>query len=921
MRLSLILYLFLYLQTANTGLLYGQVRHTVWGCVTDSIDRTPLAFASVSLTGQQQELYGTSAGTDGKFRIQGVSEGEYRLTVSYIGYRATSYQLKIYSDRPINVSLAPVSTDLTEVVVTASESKGITSASEISRTAMEHLQPTSFADLLALLPGGSTSVPKMNTATTIRLREAGNSNSDYDVSALGTSFVIDGMPLNTDADMQAVSSDLTSSFASRNSVNAGVDMRRISTDNIERVEIIRGIPSVQYGNLTSGAVIIERKLQATPVEARFKADQYGKLFSVSKGVDFAGKDLTLTADGGFLDSHSDPRNSLENYKRINASVRLDKKWHTDRGNLFRIKLNTDYTGSLDQVKTDPDILTQPEDNYRSSYHSAAVSGVFRWDLPENYLLKNIRLNTSVSASFDRIERSRFVGLDRDRVVPVNTEPGAHDAEILPYKYTAFLTVDGKPVTAFSQLQTHWEWKGHRLLAGASWKYAVNFGNGQVYDPTRPLNPTQSTRPRAYKDIPASSQVAFFLEDRYSWSMGKHRIEAEAGVRATVLTSVDERYTMHGKWYPDPRLNLRWNLPGWKTLAGKLNVNLSAGIGMLTKMPTLIQLYPERIYKDMVQLNYYHSNPEYKRINLYTYVIDPTNFQLEPARNIKWEVRLGASLNGHNFSVTYFNERMNSGFRTTGICQPYTYRKYDASAINASELTGPPSVDNLPYVNDTILGMYSQTTNGSRIHKRGVEFQLSTRRFERIHTRFTINGAWYRTVYENSQPVFNNSTTKVIGNVAVNDKYMGFYLSEDKTIKDLANTNFIVDTYLAPIGLKLSATVECMWYARSITAEREGYPVAYMDVSGNLKPFTEADADDLYKQYLIRKYNSGMFEPYVTPFYGYINFKATKDFGKHISVSIFADKLIDYVPDYERNGITVRRTATAPYFGMEMNIKL
>lgn len=33
-------------------------------------------------------------------------------------------------------------------------------------------------------------------------------------------------------------------------LNSGVDMRMISTDDIESVEIIRGIPSVEYSNLT-----------------------------------------------------------------------------------------------------------------------------------------------------------------------------------------------------------------------------------------------------------------------------------------------------------------------------------------------------------------------------------------------------------------------------------------------------------------------------------------------------------------------------------------------------------------------------------------------------------------------------------------------------------------------------------------------
>ena len=61
-------------------------------------------------------------------------------------------------------------------------------------------------------------------------------------------------------------------------------MRSISTDDIESVEIVRGIPSAEYGNLTSGLVNIKRIRKSTPFTARFKADEYSKLFSVGKGI-------------------------------------------------------------------------------------------------------------------------------------------------------------------------------------------------------------------------------------------------------------------------------------------------------------------------------------------------------------------------------------------------------------------------------------------------------------------------------------------------------------------------------------------------------------------------------------------------------------------------------------------------------------
>ena len=57
---------------------------------------------------------------------------------------------------------------LNEVVVTASESKRATSASIVDRTAMKHLQPSSFSDLMELVPGGKSADPQMGQANLIR---------------------------------------------------------------------------------------------------------------------------------------------------------------------------------------------------------------------------------------------------------------------------------------------------------------------------------------------------------------------------------------------------------------------------------------------------------------------------------------------------------------------------------------------------------------------------------------------------------------------------------------------------------------------------------------------------------------------------------------------------------------------------------
>ena len=893
--------------------------------IIDASNNTPLPLATVRLKSATGDFWGSIADENGVVVFPTVKEGTYEVSVTYIGYEDQLKKILINKTSNIEFFLHPSSTVLKEVVVTASESKGITSASKIDRTAMEHLQPSSFTDILALLPGGSTKTPDMSGPNTIRLREAAISSSDYNTSSLGTQFVIDGTPINTDANMQRVRTEITQGFEDKTSVNTGVDMRTISTDNIESVEIIRGIPSVEYGDLTSGLVVIKRKLKETPIEARFKADQYSSLFSVGKGLEFKDKDLTLAADAGFLDSHNDPRDKMSNYKRINFSVRLQKNWRNENGDQFRLNSSADYAGNIDASKNDPEILTQPEDKFKSTFHSVKWQNTFKWTSATDGAFRDLTANFTASTSKDKISRTRFVQLDRDRVAPTNMEPGVHDGVFLPYQYTAHHVVDGQPLNLYANVKADFkldcgDWK-NRLVTGGTWTYAKNLGDGEVYDLSRPLNPlASSARPRKYSDIPASEQLSFYVEDKMHYPVGNHSLDIQAGVRGNMLLNLDSKYHIKGKMYLDPRANIQWKFPGISLGKKELVFNIAGGVGGLTKMPTLIHLYPNDIYMDFVQLNYWNQNPELKRINMLTYVINPTNYDLKPARNFKWEIRLGAEFDKNEFSVTYFRERMSSGFRSLSTYAPYQYREYNTRGINGSELTAPPSLDNLPYKDQTILDGYGYYGNGSRTYKEGVEFQLSTKRFDVINTRLTINGAWFKTTYQNSLPVYK-SVTKVIGNTSVSNLFMGLYENDDNYVNERFNTNFIIDTWLSKIGVKLSETIECSWFQNRTNGRISGTPIAYMDLSGKLQPYTEADMHDLYKQHLIIQYNDAAFNKTKNPFFMYVNFKATKDFGKHISVSLFADRILDYVPDYESNGLEVRRTALSPYFGMELNLRL
>ncbi len=902
------------------------------GSVHDSATGEAIAYATVTLS---PGGYAVSTDVGGRYSLR-AKKGNYTLTVSYVGYEKHTQSVALRGNATVNVTLSENSKLLDEVVVTAKETTGLTSSSRIDREAMTHLQPTSFTDLLELLPGNISHTPNMGSVNTIQLRETGTmgatggktDNPDYNISSLGTLFMVDGAPINGDANMQNVpgsSADATSPEFKRDMTNKGVDMRTISTDNIESVEIVRGIPSAEYGNLTSGMVNIRRIRKATPLTARFKADQYSKLMSVGKGFYLGKTDHIMNVDGGFLDSKVDPRNTLENYKRVNVSTRFNLKFLSPKLETQWIT-GVDYTGSFDNSKTDPDLSYGKINEYKSRYNRINYTSNLTFTFPELTWLHLLNLNASVSYQTDRLERRKQVAPQRASIAPTTLDEGVHDGQYLLGEYIADYVSDGKPMNLFVKLKGEGMWMKGKVKndykVGMEWTLSKNYGNGQVYDLTRPLSASWSTRPRAYKDIPSLSVLSAYAEDNLTAPLGNTRLELQLGVRTIQLLHLDRHYDMHGRVYFDPRLNGKLTLPEFRVGQRTVKWYVAGGYGLTTKMPTIDYLYPQVSYSDFIQLNYYDilKPLENSRISLRTYINSRENHRLKPAVNHKWEVRLGASIGKNTLQVTYFQEKMRSGFRYSAVYAPYDYVRYDASGVVPEQLVAPPVLDDLPMTPVRELSGYSQVDNGSRLDKQGVEFVFNTARWQPLATALTVTGAWFRSTYTNSRMLYQ-TVNDVVGNEAVSHNYVGYYDCNDGRVNEQFNTNFMFDTQIKRWGLIFSTSVQCMWYVTSKKMWQNGVPDYYLDVAdGELHPYTTAAQTDPMLQFLVKTYNDDSYKRQTTPIAMYINLKATKEIGKHLKIAVFANRLLDYLPDYKSNGLMVRRV-TDPYFGMELNFSL
>ena len=100
---------------------------------------------------------------------------------------------KVEKDLTINVQLVPTSLALKEVVVTAKQNaSGASTSSIIGRQAIDHLQASSLADVMQLIPGMQMGNVDMTQKANLQLRTLRNNNT----SAFGSSIVVDGVPIS-----------------------------------------------------------------------------------------------------------------------------------------------------------------------------------------------------------------------------------------------------------------------------------------------------------------------------------------------------------------------------------------------------------------------------------------------------------------------------------------------------------------------------------------------------------------------------------------------------------------------------------------------------------------------------------------------------------------------------------------------------
>ncbi len=179
---------------------------------------------------------------------------------------------------------------LPNILVTAIESKTPGTVSLLPASTLEHTQPITISDLTQLLPGGLTNNSGVTDAQYFSVREVSlknGVNQFHKNAAMGAQIWVDGSPLHFNTGI--------------NEPYEGYDARFLSLNQVKEAEIIRGIPSARYGNLTNSVLLLKthqgRMPLSTSIRYNPKLKQYmlGKGFCISPQGHTLGNPLPLVA--------------------------------------------------------------------------------------------------------------------------------------------------------------------------------------------------------------------------------------------------------------------------------------------------------------------------------------------------------------------------------------------------------------------------------------------------------------------------------------------------------------------------------------------------------------------------------------------------------------------------------------------------
>ena len=855
------------------------------------------------------EPYGVWGITDqeGKIQIAKIPYNKatrYQVNVSILGYKAVTRELspKAGAVNRMVVEMEEESMAMKEVVVVAENKKsGESTASKIGRQAIDHLQATSLNDLLQLIPGQvNMSNPSLDHPKYFSSRTLYNNPA-------GSSLVIDGIPLSTNSTFEE---------------NGGVDLRSIGTDDIQSVEIIRGIASAEYGDVSTGTMIVNSKIGITDLNVRSKIMPGIMQFYAGKGFK-AGRFGNLNLSADYAHGKSDPRYTTDTYDRILASIAhnkqvFDGKW--DLTTKINFTTTKDWSGA---DAAEPEALRKyfkQQDIYDLRInHSGRINlnkrfaGTIKYDLA-------YQNKTSNSYSEDLTTTGSGTIFD-------STEDGIYEGTPYPRAYETITGINSNPISYYAKIADLFHLHAgsflNRFNIGAEFRSEGNDGTGH-YD-KGPYPAFAQERKRRFCDIPYLTQFSVYGEDRFTLPFTSEpypNLKGQLGFRWTMIQP-GRSESMNSI---SPRINLSLNLTDWLSVRG--------GFGQAEKLPNLLQLYPDKVYYDFYNMAVYNGKDPYYLYS--TRVFNLGNPDIKPMQNNKWEAGLDIKLhNGMSFSFVGFHETTRNGFGND--LSRWTALQFPVWSTDDIQFEGSkPVYDiNKPSYYEDLLVNLPQPGNTWWERNSGLEFDLDFGKLRATNTAFYLNGAY--THSESSSK--NQAYRRPIGETK---SYTNVYVvypegTGNQTEKRRFSSALRIVQHIPVIKFVVTATAQFIFYDYDHTLYEGEKPIGYITDDHHKENWTNGRGEVHYTAFTPEQFTDPDFEfegfllrdqvyerlvsnlPTIWPFIWSMNLRVTKEISNVMGFSFYVNNMLFHQPWQTTNTSPnpIERNASLFSYGLEL----
>lgn len=914
---------------------------SISGKVVDAKTGEPVIGAAVNV--EDTGIWAISD-ENGKFFLPDIRPGDYAVQFSCLGFVDKRLSFVVKKDIPnLTIKLDQNTLALNSVVVTAERDKeGMNTSLKFGANALNHLQMSNVTDISALLPGGKTVNPDLTTDNAVSLRSGGLAAGN---AAFGTALEVDGVRVGNNASFGSMS---------------GTGTRNISTENVQSIEVITGVPSAEYGDLNSGMVRINTRKGLTPWNITFAVNPRTYQASASKGIDLMKNRGVLNVSAEWTRATQKLSSPYTSYTRRGFSASYS--------NTFKnvLKFEVGATGNIGgmNTKNDPDAHKGTWSKVRDNVLRANTS--FTWLLRKSWIT-NLKLDASVNYNDNRSQDHAY-GSSASMLPAVHSElAGYYLADRLPVSYFSDKVIDSKELDYAASLKYEWFKKSgkrlSKLKAGVQWKANGNVGEGEYYK--NPSVAANGYRPRPYSQYPFMHNVAAYIEEDYTFPIGKTSLQISAGLRLENLFVKDTDYKNVSSL--SPRFNAKWKISD--------NLSIRGGWGVSEKLPSFYILYPVQKYRDIQTFGFSHGDS-----SSYVYYTQP--YKMLFNENLKWQKNYNAEFGIEAYFlrtsvslVGFFNKTKN----------PYTYQNiYTPFSYNIMSVPSGYTVPDNPEIRvDSQTGqvymrgsneefwtpMATKVTdktffesqmpgNGDDIYRTGAELIVDFPEIAPIRTKFRLDANYAYTHYIDntlnwtyrtgwSHTSLSNRSYQYVGIYANGGESGTFNGKESHSL----NANLTAITHIPEARIVITCRLEMSLlsrfrnlsryqgkeYAYNVNADgvesiggsiydSNNYtairPVKYMDENGDVHDFTDKEASDpAFANLIIKSGNAYTFSQDGYGAYLSANLSVTKEIGDHVSLSFFANNFTNsrmYVTS-KATGVSAIFTP-AFYYGLTCRLK-